>query len=62
MKKHATEFSFLCVQRIAEFNNINTVEPRYLDTLWTKKKCRHKRSVAAAGVGETYVYKKQYFL
>ena len=40
----------------------NTVEPRYSDTLRTRKKCHHKRSVAITGVGETYVYKKLYFL
>ena len=40
---------------------LNTVEPRYPDTLRTRKKCRHKRSVAVTGVGETYVYKKLYF-
>ena len=34
-----------------EFNN--TVEPRYPDTLRTRKKCRHKRSIAVIGVGET---------
>ena len=30
-----------------------TVEPRYPDTLWTRKKCRHKRSVVVTGAGET---------
>ena len=39
----------------------NTVEPRYPDTLRTRKKYRHKRSVAVTGVGETYVYKKLFF-
>ena len=39
-----------------------TVEPRYCDTLQTRKKYRHKRSVAVTGVGETHVYKKLYFL
>ena len=40
----------------------STVEPRYPDTLQNRKKCRHKRSVEVTGVGETYVYKKMYFL
>ena len=39
-----------------------TVESRYPDTLRTRKKFRHKRSVTVTGVGETYNYKKLYFL
>ena len=31
------------------------VEPRYHDTFRTRKKCRHRRSVAVTGVRETYV-------
>ena len=41
---------------------INTVEPRYPDTLWTRKKYRRKWSAMEAGVWETYGYKKLYFL
>ena len=42
--------------------NSYTVELHYPETLWTGKKGHHKRSVAVTGVGETYVYKKLYFL
>ena len=38
------------------------VESRYPDTLRTRIKCRHMRSVAVTGVGETCVYKKLCFL
>ena len=40
----------------------NTVEPRYPDTLRTRKKCRHMRSVAVTGGEIMYVYKNLYFL
>ena len=46
---------------LRQFANFNTVGPRYLDTLRTRKMCRPKRSVAVTGVGETDGYKKLYF-
>ena len=39
----------------SQAQNKYTVEPRYPDTFRTRKKCRHKRSVAVTGVGETHV-------
>ena len=51
-----------CKESYTEFFVKNAVEPRYPDTLRTRKKCRHKRSVAATGVGEIYVFKKLYFI
>ena len=47
---------------VYSFHKKSTVEPRYPDTLRTRKKCRQKRSVAVTGDGETCVYKKLYFL
>ena len=38
-----------------------TVTPHYLNTVWTRRKCRHKWSVAVTEVGETYVYKRAVF-
>ena len=47
----------------ASFKNgvLTTVEPRYPDTLQTRKKCCHKRSVVVTGVGETNAFLKLYF-
>ena len=49
MLKHISFFS--------NFGKYDTVEPRYADTLWTRKKRRHKRSIVVTGVEETYAYK-----
>ena len=50
-------------RKLAKFttNYWNTVKPHYPDTLQTRKKCHHKRSVAVTGVGEIYVYKSCIF-
>ena len=46
---------------ISRKRDIGTVKPRYPDILQTRKKCRHKWSVAVTRVGETYVYKRAVF-
>ena len=42
--------------------DMSTVEPRYPKTVQTRKKYHHQQSVTVTGVGETYVYEKQYFI
>ena len=43
---------------IFKLEKIYKVKPRYPDTLWTRKNCRHKQSVTVTRVRETCVYKK----